>query len=178
ICFSWRHHHRRALAFQGEDEDGRQHCSRKIAVRYQALRLWVNEDRIPLDHVSPSAILSDIFTKSPVRELQDGIIRQVEEFTWPPAAASSNSSAKRTRFEVSSYWNFNGLVFLRATTASLHLAARYRRSFISTTSSRHFSEIVVRGSMDAPNRMAVNSCQFVCSAMFSLCSMLPNSVLA
>lgn len=58
----------------------------------------------------------------------------------------------RTRFGRSTYWNFNGLVFLQATTASLHLAARHRRSFFSTTFCRHFSEIVVRGSMDAPNR--------------------------
>ncbi|CAM9846720.1 unnamed protein product, partial [Pylaiella littoralis] len=54
--------------------------SRHIAVRYCALRAWMTEDRIALDHVPTSEMLSDILTKALVRELQETIIRQVEQF--------------------------------------------------------------------------------------------------
>ncbi|CAB1104474.1 unnamed protein product [Ectocarpus sp. CCAP 1310/34] len=54
--------------------------SRHISVRYEALRGWVSSSRIALDHVPSSHMLSDILTKSLVKELQDCIIRQVSLF--------------------------------------------------------------------------------------------------
>ena len=54
--------------------------SRHIAVRYSSLRDCVRSDQISLDYVPTTTMLSDILTKPLVRELQDSIIGQVEQF--------------------------------------------------------------------------------------------------
>lgn len=68
--------------------------SRHIAVSYHALRSWVNEDRIALEHVPTSAMLSDILPRHLVRELQDSIISGLQRGGTPSNNHSTSTSRR------------------------------------------------------------------------------------
>ena len=54
--------------------------SRHIAVRYAALREWIQQGIITLDFVASINMLADICTKYCVRDVQDSLIRQISCF--------------------------------------------------------------------------------------------------
>ena len=55
--------------------------SRHIAVRYAALREWIQQGRVKLHFIASVNMLADICTKYCVRDVQDSLIRQVSSFT-------------------------------------------------------------------------------------------------